>query len=29
MDVALGNFDNIPKFDDLLLSTLQIPFDLC
>jgi len=29
MDVALGNFDDTPKFDDLLLFTLQILSDPC
>ncbi len=29
MDVALGNFDDILKSNDLVLFTLYIPFDLC
>jgi len=29
MDMALGIFDDIYEFDDLMLHTLQIPFDLC
>jgi hypothetical protein len=29
MDVALANFDEISKYDDMVLFTLQIPFDLC
>ncbi len=29
MDVAFGSFDDIPKSDDLLLSTLQIPSNPC
>jgi len=29
MVVALDNFDDIFEFDDLVLSTLQIPFGLC
>jgi hypothetical protein len=29
MDVALGNSDDNSKYDDLVLSTHQIPFDLC
>jgi hypothetical protein len=29
MDMALGNSDDISEFDELVLFTLHIPFDLC
>jgi len=29
MDMALGNFDDAFEYDDLVLSTLQIPFNPC
>ncbi len=29
MDMALGNFNDTPKFDDMVLSTLYIPSNPC